>query len=153
MPTPAESGPVNNLNGNLEATPQYPVSTLVQSVGQRPFKIRRQELPGVNLTVLTFPRGLTLIINGDDPNQPPSEGIAHLEVHRKFIPIYQKYLHWMTFTIPMVQNKVRAQIMPPNRFEAACEMVKWGAAACFINSNRPYRKGHSKKKRKGPSGR
>jgi hypothetical protein len=117
--------------------PQYPVSTLVQSVGNRPFEISLRTIHNLQLLILTFPRGLTLLMAATDANRPAVNGAAQLDVHRKFLPAFEKYLHWITFTFPTTGTKVQAQIMLANRLEAACNLIQGGACACFLNS--PFR--------------
>jgi len=120
-----------------EEQPQYPVSTLVQSVGNRPFELSLRTIHALQLLILTFPRGLTLLMAANDVNRPIVNGVAQLDVHRKFLPAFEKYLHWITFTFPTTGTKVQAQIMLANRLEAACNLIQGGACACFLNS--PFR--------------
>jgi len=116
---------------------QQPVNTLVQTVGNRPFHISLHTVHNLQLFILTFPRGLTLLMSPSDPKRPTANGVAQLDVHRKFLPTFGKYLHWITFTFQGTGNNVKAQIMLPTRLEAACNLIQGGASACFINC--PFR--------------
>merc|ERR1719319_446518 len=89
------------------------------------------------MLVLSFPRGLTLLMASTDANRPSYGGLAQLDVHRKFLPSFNKYLHWISFTFQETGRKVQAQIMLPTRLTAACQLVQGGAQACFLQS--PFR--------------
>jgi len=114
-----------------------PANTLVQTVGTRPYHLTLQTVHNLSLVVLSFPRGLTLLMSPSDPHVPSQDGAAQLDVHRKFLPNYGKYLHWITFTFQGKGTNTKAQIMLPTRLEAACQLINGGASACFINC--PFR--------------
>jgi len=126
----------NNINDASNDQPQNPPSTLVQTVGNRSFKVTRMMVAQQMMLVLSFPRGLTLLTPDSDSNQPTENGVAQLDVHRKFLPSFNKYLHWISFTFT-TGHKVQAQIMLPTRLSAACQLVQGGASACFLHC--PFR--------------
>jgi len=131
QPEPQEEQPEQPDGGGEQ------VSTLVQTVGDRPFHMSIQTVHNLQLLILTFPRGLTLLMSPSDAKRPQSNGIAQLDVHRKFLPAFGKYLHWITFTFQGTGTNVKAQIMLPSRLAAACNLIQGGASACFINC--PFR--------------
>lgn len=113
---------------------QYPVSTHVQYVGNRPFELSLRTINNLQLLILTFPRGLFLLMAANNANCPTVNGESELNVHRKFIPAFKKYLHWITFTFTTTGTKVHAQIMMANRLEAAGNLTQGGGSACFLES-------------------
>ena len=111
------------------------VITLVQTMGIRPYQTFLTTINQVPLATLKFPMGMTLLMSPSDPLLPATTGEARVDVHRKFLPIFGKFLHWISFWFPT--TRVKAQIMRPNRTMAAYDLVRGGAAAVFINS--PFR--------------
>ena len=116
---------------------QIPVITLVRSLGINQHRMCERSVDGHQLCVITFPghRGLTLLLSPSHPHCPRGMvGLVQLDVHRKYLTTYGKYLHWVTFTFQPTGHRVQAQIMLPSRLNEAYNMVEGGAAACFINS-------------------
>lgn len=122
----------DNVEQNKE--PQSPPSTLVQTVGNRPFKVVQMMVQQQLMLILSFRSGITLLMPTTDANRPTEGGVAQLDVHRKFLPSFNKYLHWISFTFQGTGGNVLAQIMLPTRLAAACQLVKGGASACFLQS-------------------
>lgn len=124
------------------------INTLVQNVGPRPFEISDKEINNTQLLILTFPSGLTLLMPHADIKRPTENGVAKIDVHRKFLPTFGKYLHWIVFTFPKTGNQIKAQIMKQDRLEASYNLIHGGASACFISN--PYtvhRQSHINKRR------
>ena len=109
-------------------------STLIQSLGKRRYATSVCTYGQFHLCLLTFPHGLTLLMSPSHSLLPLMNGEAQLDVHRKFLPDFGKFLHWITFTFENGVSRVKAQIMLPNRVGAACNMVKGDVAAAFIHS-------------------
>ena len=119
----------------------FPVSTLVQTVGNRPYERSTRVIHGTSVAVLAFPSGLTLLIPSQALNHLDQAGTARLSVHRKFLTGYGRYLHWMAFVFVQSGIKVTAQIMLMSRLEAACQMIGGGGTACFLaNPLRTFRR-------------
>ena len=110
----------------------FPVSTLVQTVGDRPYERSTRVIHGTSVAVLAFPSGLTLLIPSQALNHLAQAGTARLSVHRKFLTGYGRYLHWMAFMFVQSGIKVTAQIMLMSRLAAACQMIGEGGTACFL---------------------
>lgn len=110
----------------------FPVSTLVQTVGDRPYERSTRVIHGTSVAVLAFPSGLTLLIPSQALNHLAQAGTARLSVHRKFLTGYGRYLHWMAFMFVQSGIKVTAQIMLMSRLAAACQMISGGGTACFL---------------------
>lgn len=110
----------------------FPVSTLVQTVGDRPYERSTRVIYGTSVAVLAFPSGLTLLIPSQALNHLAQAGTARLSVHRKFLTGYGRYLHWMAFMFVQSGIKVTAQIMLMSRLAAACQMIGEGGTACFL---------------------
>ena len=109
-----------------------PATTLVQTIGTRPYQTVITTINQIPLAILKFQRGLSLLMSPSSPLLPAMTGEAHLDVHRKFLPMFGKYLHWITFIFH--GSRVMAQIMLPKRLGAAYTMVHGGSAAVFMNS-------------------
>lgn len=136
--TPAPAMPPQHQNDEGEHQQQghqqdehNPPTTLVRTIGNRPYRTVLTTLNQIPIGILKFPRGLTLFMSPSSPLFPATTGEAHLDVHRKFLPIFGKFLHWITFTFP--GSRVKAQIMIPRRLEFAYNMVRGGSAAVFVN--------------------
>ena len=112
-----------------------PAITLGIRLGIRPYQTVLTTINQVPLAILKFPRGLTLLMSPSDSLLPATTGEAQMDVHRKFMPMFGKFLLWIIFRFPT--TTVIAQIMRPSRTMAAYDMVRGGAAAVFINS--PFR--------------
>lgn len=124
----------------VQNPPNIPIVTLVQSLGIRQYRMCVRTVDGHQLCVITFQghRGLTLLLAPSYPHRPTDlTGLVQLDVHRKYLTTYGKYLHWVTFTFQSTGHRVQAQIMLNTRLNAAYNMVEGGAAACFINSPFP----------------
>ena len=110
----------------------FPVTTLVQTVGNRPYERSTRVIYGTSVAVLTFPSGITLLIPSQALNHLDQAGTARLSVHRKFLTGYGRYLHWMAFMFVQSGIKVTTQIVLMSRLAAACQMVSEGGTACFL---------------------
>jgi len=150
LPEPEEE---NNRQDQKEEEPT-PVNTFVKKLIM-PYKISSQQVVnGQEVMILTFAGGLTLLMSPNDPNPPNMEGMAELDVHRKLLPAYGKYLHWICLSFPNRGVIVRAQLMLPGRLQAALAMVSSGAAAAFVQPPfRMQRRPIAMKRRKGTNGR
>ena len=122
-----------------------PATTLVQTIGTRPYRTVRTTLNQIPTAILKFPRGLTLFMSPFSPLFPATTGEAQLDVHRKFLSTYGKFLHWITFTFP--GSRVQAQILIPRRLGAAYNMVRGGSAAVFVKSPLQRRRRVNNKRR------
>ena len=114
--------------------------TLVQSLCLRKYSNSIQTRGNHQLCVITIlsHTSLTLIMSECNPLRPHiTNGLVKVDVHRKFLPYYGKFLHWISFIFMGSCLRVQAQIMLPGRLDAAYTMVEGGAAACFVNS--PFR--------------
>ena len=136
--TPAPAMPPQHQNDEGEHQQQghqqdehNPPTPLVRTIGNRPYRTVLTTLNQIPIGILKFPRGLTLFMSPSSPLFPATTGEAHLDIHRKFLPIFGKFLHWITFTFP--GSRVKAQIMIPRRLEFAYNMVRGGSAAVFVN--------------------
>ena len=116
------------------APPFFPVATLIQTVGNRHYELSTRTVHATPVIILTFPRGLTLMMPAQVLNNPNQPGLARLDVHRKFLPNFGKYLHWINFTFLQTENRIKAQIVLRTRLEAACRMIKEGGSACFLET-------------------
>ena len=112
----------------------FPVSTLVQTVGDRPYERSTRVIYGTSVAVLAFPSGLTLLIPSQALNHLDQAGTARLSVHRKFLTGYGRYLHWMAFMFVQSGIKITAQILLMSRLEAACQMIGGGGTASFLDN-------------------
>ena len=122
----------------------FPVTTLVQTVGDRPYERSIRVIYGTSVGVLAFPSGLTLLIPPQVLNHLGQAGTARLSVHRKFLTGYGRYLHWMAFTFVQSGIKITAQILLMSRLEAACQMIGGGGTACFLaNPLRAFRRSNN----------
>jgi hypothetical protein len=150
LPAPEEENKFEDPKEEKPAT----VNTFVKKLIM-PYKISSQTVVnGQEVMILTFAGGLTLLMASNDPNPPNMEGVAELDVHRKLLPAYGKYLHWICFSFPDRGVIVRAQLMLPSRLQAALVMVTSGAAAAFVQSPfRMQRRSRVMKKREGRNGR
>ena len=126
----------------------FPVTTLVQTVGNRPYERSTRIIYGVSVAVLTFPAGLTLMVPSQALNHLNQVGTARLTVHRKFLPDHGRYLHWMAFMFVQSGIKVTAQIVLVSRLGAACQMISEGGTACFLaNPLRIFRRSRNTRSR------
>ena len=124
--------------------PVFPVVTLVQSVGNRPYELSTRTVHATPVAILTFPRGLTLMVPAHALDHLNQLGSARLDVHRKFLPNFGKYLHWIVFTFMQTGNRIKAQIVLRTRLAAACQMIREGGSACFLeNPLRTFRRSRS----------
>ena len=124
--------------------PVFPVVTLVQSVGNRPYELSTRTVHATPVVILTFPRGLTLMVPAHALDHLNQLGSARLDVHRKFLPNFGKYLHWIVFTFMQTGNRIKAQIVLRTRLAAACQMIREGGSACFLgNPLRTFRRSRS----------
>ena len=119
-------------NRKGQTPPAFPVATLVQTVGNRPYELSTRIVHGTLVTILTFPAGLTLMIPSQALNHLNQVGTARLAVHRKFLPDFGKYLHWIAFTFVQSGIRITAQIVLMTRLVAACQMISEGGTACFL---------------------
>ena len=115
-----------------QAPPTFPVATLVQVVGNRPYEWSTRTVHGVSVALLTFPAGLTLMIPSHALNHLNQTGTARLAVHRKFLADFGRYLHWIAFTFVQSGIRITAQIVLMTRLAAACQMIREGGTACFL---------------------
>ena len=74
------------------------MTTLVQTVGNRPYERSTRVIYGTSIGILTFPSGITLMIPSQALSHLDQVGTARLTVHRKFLRDYGRYLHWIAFT-------------------------------------------------------
>ena len=124
--------------------PVFPVVTLVQSVGNRSYELSTRTVHATPVIILTFPRGLTLMVPAHALDHLNQLGSARLDVHRKFLPNFGKYLHWIVFTFMQTGNRIKAQIVLRTRLAAACQMIREGGSACFLgNPLRAFRRSRS----------
>ena len=131
-----------------QTPPAFPVATLVQTVGNRPYELSTRVVYGTPVAILTFPAGLTLMIPSHALNHLNQVGTARLAVHRKFLPDYGRYLHWMAFMFVQSGIKVTAQIVLVSRLGAACQMISEGGTACFLaNPLRTFRRSRNTRSR------
>ena len=131
-----------------QTPPAFPVATLVQTVGNRPYELSTRVVYGTLVTILTFPAGLTLMIPSQALNHLNQVGTARLAVHRKFLPDYGRYLHWIAFTFVQSGIKITAQIVLMSRLAAACQMISEGGTACFLaNPLRTFRRSRNTRSR------
>ena len=121
--------------------PVFPVVTLVQSVGNRPYELSTRTVHATPVAILTFPRGLTLMVPAHALDHLNQLGSARLDVHRKFLPNFGKY---QVFTFMQSGNRIKAQIVLTTRLAAACQVVREGGSACFLgNPLRAFRRSRS----------
>jgi hypothetical protein len=134
----------------------FPVSTLIHSVKNRfaknsyiiaikmkvyilifcifrPFELSVRKYNNMDILVISFEKGLTLLMSNNEEKRPRMNGVAHLDKHRKFLPSFGKYLHWITFIFP-TNFRFPSQIMLTNRLLQACRLMNVGASACFLTS-------------------
>ena len=124
-----------------QAPPAFPAVTLVQTVGNRPYELSTRIVHGTPVAILTFPAGLTLMVPSHALNHLNQVGTARLAVHRKFLPNFGKYLHWIAFTFVQSGIRITAQIVLMTRLAAACQMIREGGTACFLaNPLRTFRR-------------
>ena len=93
-------------DGEEQGQPLFPVATLVQSVGNRPYELSTRTVHTIPVVILTFPRGLTLMMPDQVRDQLNQLGSARLDVHRKFLPNFGKYIHWIVFTLIQTGNRI-----------------------------------------------
>jgi len=135
-----------------EELPKEPEPTLAQRLGVRNYHLTKKTLSGVEMLILVFPGvangpRLTLLMPAANPFPPNLYKEAQLDVHRKFLTSYGKFLHWISFGFPGLEGSVQAQIMLPTRLEAAVDMIKKGSSACFLDCpNRLKRRGQCTKR-------
>ena len=110
----------------------FPAVTLVQTVGNRPYELSTRVIHDTPVAILTFPAGLTLMVPSQVLNHLNQVGTARLAVHRKFLPNFGKYLHWIAFTFVQFGIRITAQIVLVTRLAAACQMIREGGTACFL---------------------
>ena len=128
--------------------PVFPVVTLVQSVGNRPYELSTRIVHATPVAILTFPRGLTLMVPAHALDHLSQLGSARLAVHRKFLPNFGKYLHWIAFTFVQSGIRITAQIVLTTRLAAACQMIREGGTACFLaNPLRTFRRSRNTRPR------
>ena len=131
-----------------QGPPVFPVVTLVQTVGNRPYELSTRVVHATPVAILTFPRGLTLMVPAHASDHLSQLGSARLAVHRKFLPNFGKYLHWIAFAFMQSGIKIKAQIVLTTRLAVACQMVKEGGAACFlVNPLRTFRRSRNIRQR------
>ena len=83
-----------------QGPPLFPVATLVQSVGNRHYELFRT-VHATPVIILTFPRGLTLMMPAQALDHLNQLGSARLDVHRKFLPNFGKYpVSYTHLTLP-----------------------------------------------------
>ena len=107
---------------------------LIQSVPDRPFRIRRRTAHNQQLLVLEFPRGIRVLMSAGNTNRPLTGGITLIQVYRKYLPAMHQVLHWISIISPALQTRISAQIMATGRLEAACEITQRGGYACFAST-------------------
>ena len=121
--------------------PNFPISTLVQRVGHRTFRMSYRDIMGERVLLIEFPRGLTVLMGAHNPGRPFSNGLAEILVHRKFLIQAARYLHWIHLRFPREGTSIQAQILLPDRLHTAMAMIQRGACACFLQSPmRPLRR-------------
>ena len=118
----------------VEQGPTFPVSTLVQRVGQRAFRQSYRYIMGERILLIEFPRGLTVLMGAHNPNRPFSNGFAEILVHRKFLIHAARYLHWIRLNFHREGTSTQAQILLQGRLQTAIAMIRRGACACFLQS-------------------
>ena len=124
----------------------YP-STLVQSSEGKNFLISRRTVEGTKILIVTFPRGLTILMNANNVNRPRCPGEATIEVHRRFITREAKWLHYVRILF-IHGRQIQAQILLPSRLSAALELIKGGHCGCFLqNPLRPLRQSRNLRRR------
>ena len=132
---------VIRMNRNHSKPPNYhsaaSLTTLVHRLGIRKYFVTKKTLNGVKMLVLIFPGSggprLTLLTPAASHFGENNRGEAELDVHRKFLTSYGKFLHWISFGFPGQERRVQAQIMLPTRIQAAIEMVSKGTSAAFLD--------------------
>ena len=135
-------------NRKRQTPPVFPVTTLVQTVGNRPYERSARVIYGTSVAILTFPSGITLMIPSQALSHLDQVGTARLTVHRKFLTDYGRYLHWLAFMFVQSGIKVTAQIVLVSRLGAACQMISEGGTACFLaNPLRTFRRSRNTRSR------
>ena len=127
--------------------PPFPLGSLTQQVFNKAFLLGRKRIGANMFKILSFNRGLTLILPEDAENHPHTDGQCDIFVHRRFLNQYEKFLHWIIFVFknPNNQISIPAQIMLSTRVGAGCEITKDGGAACFLNNPFPQRRRTSRR--------
>lgn len=114
----------------------YPVSTLIQAVHNKPFVVRHRTTMGRRMKRLEFRVSLTLLMDDDNQLIQDVMGNAKIEVHRKFMPQYEKFLHWIKIVIGTDGPTIKAQLFFD--MELACNHARTTGFA-FIQDERPKR--------------
>ena len=132
---------------NENEQPQYPAASLTQQANNKAFLLGRRRIGANTFKIVSFERGLTLILPEDAENHPHTDGRADIHVHRKFLNNFGKFLHWIIFSFnnPNSRISIPAQIMLPHRFDAGCEIVRNGGTACFLANPFPQRRRRSRR--------
>ena len=91
--------------------------------------------PALVTTFDSLSPSLNVVIPSEHIPCPSTEGLAKVELNRKFLTNFGKNLNWVKVTFNENGNIVQAQIMKSERQQAACNLLKAGAAVAFANEN------------------
>ena len=103
---------------------------LIRTVESMTFEVTNHQIGSVLYKVLQFTTGLTLTFRSN-PLLPVTGGTARLQVYKKLIPRYQKYLIWIEFKIHRTGRTISAQWILANRVRRACSLMREGLPTCF----------------------
>ena len=127
--------------------PPYPLASLTQQANNKAFLLGRRRIGADMFKIISFERGLTLILPEDEADHPHTAGHADIHVHRKYLNNFGKFLNWIIFSFKNPNNRISipAQIILPTRVDAGCEIVRNGGTACFLNNPFPQRRRRSRR--------
>ena len=100
-----------------------------------PYKIKFEVRNNIQICIMTFPRGRTVLMAASDPKRPTAEGIAWVVEYTQYLANTRRYQPYSMITLTSTGHSFRTQMMERNTLENACEIICTGNYPCFINPN------------------
>ena len=101
-----------------------------------PFKVNRTMVNNINICIMTFPQGLTVLMASNDPNKPDNEGLAWVGSYEIYESETRGYIPVIVITFALTQKSLMTKIKKMESLHHASEIIGRGDIVGFINQFR-----------------
>ena len=101
-----------------------------------PYRMNQILVEDLQLSILTFPQGLTVLMATNDPKRPAEDGLAWVGKYARYEPNRKIYIPIIIITFPLTNTSLSTHIRDIESLNQAVEIIKGGSDVCFINKFR-----------------